>query len=61
MASHKDPTKINKKKTSIGDGKFTKSKNPGSHGGNKGYKKKYRGQGKGQFAPVAQLDRATAF
>ena len=35
-----------KKKTSIGNGKFTKNKNPGAHGGNKGYKKKYRGQGK---------------
>ena len=47
MASNKDPTKVNKKKTSIGNGKFTKHKNPGAHGGNKGYKKKYRGQGKG--------------
>ena len=34
------------KKTSIGDGKFTKSKQPGPHGGNKGYRKRKRGQGK---------------
>ena len=35
-----------KKKTSIGDGKFTKHGLPGPHGGNKRYKKAYRGQGK---------------
>tara|TARA_Y100000310_G_C20327631_1_gene643732 strand:- start:135 stop:278 length:144 start_codon:yes stop_codon:yes gene_type:complete len=35
-----------KKKTSIGNGKFTKRGTPGPHGGNKHYKKKYRGQGK---------------
>jgi hypothetical protein len=35
-----------KKKTSIGNGKFTKSGGPGPCGGNKHYKKKYRGQGK---------------
>ena len=46
MASNRDPKKINKKKTSIGNGKFTKHKNPGANGGNKGDKKKYRGQGK---------------
>ena len=39
-----------KKKTSIGNGKYTKHKNKGSCSGggktSKGYKKKYRGQGK---------------
>ena len=35
-----------KKKTSQGNGKFTKRGSPGPCGGNKGYKKKYRGQGK---------------
>jgi hypothetical protein len=35
-----------KKKTSIGNSKFTKRGHPGPHGGNKDYKKKYRGQGK---------------
>jgi len=35
-----------KKKTSIGRSKFTKKGLPGPHGGNKNYKKPYRGQGK---------------
>jgi len=35
-----------KKKTSIGHSKFTKSGSPGTHGGNKRYKKPYRRQGK---------------
>jgi len=35
-----------KKKTSIGSSKFTKRGTPGPNGGNKRYKKKYRGQGK---------------
>ena len=35
-----------KKKTSIGLGKFTKYGHPGANGGNKNYRKKYRGQGK---------------
>jgi hypothetical protein len=38
--------KTRKKKTSIGNGKFTKQGHPGPHGGNKSYKKRYRGQGK---------------
>ena len=37
-----------KKKTSIGNSKFTKSGQPGPCGGNKRYKNKYRGQGKGK-------------
>ena len=37
---------IHKKKTSIGNSKFTKRGHAGPHGGNKNYKKKYRGQGK---------------
>ena len=41
------------KKTYNGQGKFTKYGNPGPYGGNKKYKKKYRGQGNGN-APVAQ-------
>jgi hypothetical protein len=39
---------VRKKKTSIGNSKFSKSGHPGPHGGNKKYKKKYRGQGKGK-------------
>ena len=35
-----------KKKTSIGLGKFTKYGLPGPNGGNKNYRKRYRGQGK---------------
>ena len=35
-----------KKKTSIGLSKFTKYGCPGPYGGNKKYRKKYRGQGK---------------
>lgn len=35
-----------KKKTSIGMSKFTKHGHPGPCGGNKCYKKRYRGQGK---------------
>ncbi len=35
-----------KKKTSIGHSKFTKTGHPGPHGGNKNYRKSYRGQGK---------------
>jgi hypothetical protein len=35
-----------KKKTSIGNSKFTKRGQPGAHGGNRHYKKKYRGQGR---------------
>ena len=34
------------KKTSVGNSKFTKHGHPGPHGGNKNYRKKYRGQGK---------------
>ena len=36
----------NKKKTSIGNSVRTKTGRPGANGGNKGYKKRYRGQGK---------------
>jgi len=35
-----------KKKTSIGNSKFTKQGSPGPCGGNKKYRKPYRGQGK---------------
>lgn len=35
-----------KKKTTIGNSPLTKQKQPGPHGGNRGYKKRYRGQGK---------------
>ena len=37
---------VRKKKTRIGSGKYTKTRQPGPYGGNKGYKKAYRGQGK---------------
>jgi len=47
MANKKTHSKAPKKKTSIGRSTLTKYKQPGPHGGNKGYKKKYRGQGKG--------------
>jgi hypothetical protein len=47
MAKKKDSKKEGyKKKTSIGLGKFTKYGHPGPCGGNKNYRKKYRGQGK---------------
>lgn len=47
MASPKNKNQYGtKKKTSIGNSSMTKRKQPGPHGGNKGYKKKYRGQGK---------------
>jgi len=50
MASRKHSAKAatdkKKKKTRVGNGKFTKYGSPGPYGGNKGYKKKYRGQGK---------------
>ncbi len=49
MASSKNHTQTNKKKkkkTSIGASQLTKYGRPGPHGGNKRYKKKYRGQGK---------------
>ena len=38
--------KTRKKKTSIGNSKFTKRGLPGPHGGNGKYKKRYRGQGR---------------
>ena len=47
MASPKNKNQHGtKKKTSIGNSTMTKRKQPGPCGGNKGYKKKYRGQGK---------------
>ncbi len=47
MASPKNKrSNTTKKKTSIGRSALTKRKQPGPHGGNKGYKKRYRGQGK---------------
>ena len=47
MANKKTHSKSPKKKTSIGRSPLTKYKQPGPNGGNNGYKKKYRGQGKG--------------
>ena len=44
MAAKSRPT--SKKKTRQGQGTRTKYGQPGTHGGNKCYKKKYRGQGK---------------
>ena len=47
MAKNKEKKREKrKKKTSIGSSKFTKRGVPGPHGGNKRYKKEYRGQGK---------------
>ena len=49
MASPKGKTGTKegaRKKTYNGQGKYTKYGTPGPHGGNKKYKKKYRGQGK---------------
>jgi len=46
MAKKKTLNKALKKKTSIGMSPLTKRKQPGPHGGNKGYKKRYRGQGR---------------
>ena len=42
----KKKVKAFKKKTKIGLSTNTKYGSPGPHGGNKGYKKRYRGQGK---------------
>jgi hypothetical protein len=46
MAKKKTHSKAPKKKTSIGKSALTKRKQPGPYGGNKGHKKRYRGQGK---------------
>jgi len=47
MAKHRDRvTETRKKKTSIGNSKLTKRHQPGRNGGNKNYKKPYRGQGR---------------
>ena len=47
MASPKNKqTNRVRKKTTIGRSSMTKRKQPGPHGGNRGYKKAYRGQGK---------------
>ncbi len=45
MAQKKSQKTAVKKKTSIGRSPLTKTK-PGPNGGNKHYKKRYRGQGK---------------
>ena len=55
MATKKTQKKAVKKKTTIGASARTKTGKPGPHGGNKGYKKKYRGQGKGQQMPPNYL------
>ena len=44
--NHKSKRHVNKKKTSIGNSVRTKTGKPGPCGGNKTYKKPYRGQGK---------------
>ena len=44
--NHTEKSKKKKKKTSIGQSQLTKYGTPGPHGGNKRYKKRYRGQGK---------------
>jgi hypothetical protein len=49
MSSKKNHDRKNnkkKKKTSIGASQLTKYGTPGPHGGNKKYKKRYRGQGR---------------
>ena len=46
MAVKKTNNGSPKKKTSIGKSPLTKRKQPGPHGANKGYKKRYRGQGR---------------
>ena len=47
MAKNKERKReTQKKKTSIGNSKFTKTGRPGPSGGNKNYRKKYRRQGK---------------
>ena len=43
---NKSSERVIKKKTSQGQSNRTKYGNPGVHGGNKKYKKRYRGQGK---------------
>lgn len=46
MAKKVTHNKAQKKKTTIGASPKTKYKQPGPNGGNKGYKKRYRGQGR---------------
>ena len=46
MKSNNKARNYQKKKTRQGKSKLTKYGTPGPHGGNKGYKKKYKGQGK---------------
>ena len=46
MAQKKTQKTAHKKKTSIGMSPRTKTGKPGPNGGNKHYKKRYRGQGK---------------
>lgn len=50
MATHKkkdtNQKAPKKKKTSIGNSTLTKHGKPGPYGGNKCYKKRYKGQGK---------------
>lgn len=45
-SNNNKPKFYQKKKTRQGSSKFTKYGTPGPQGGNPGYKKKYRGQGK---------------
>lgn len=46
MAKKNAKSKAPKKKTSIGMSPRTKTGKPGPNGGNRRYKKRYRGQGK---------------
>ena len=46
MIGKTNAVKRTKKKTRQGNSKLSKSGQPGTHGGNKTYKKSYRGQGK---------------
>ena len=55
MAQKKTQKTAVKKKTSIGNSPRTKTGKPGPNGGNKHYKKRYRGQGKGQQMPPNYL------
>ena len=46
VKNEKNKSKTARKKTKIGQSTNTKYGSPGPHGGNKNYKKRYRGQGK---------------
>ena len=56
MPTNKTHNKESKKYTNIGKSPLTKRKQPGPNGGNKGYKKLCRGEGKWNDDPPLYLE-----